>query len=693
MAAAAHKAPRTPIAPSPMSADSPHLRLGIVGVVVLALMGTLFARLWYLQVLDAPEYQVAAEIVQVREVPQEATRGRILDRNGKVIVDNRISIVLSMDPGAVRSEEERTATLVVLAEELTRSGKRTKVADLERRLADPRYNPVEPRPLAIDVDEELAVLIGERAEHFPGIAVQRRAVRVYPYGSVGAHLLGYVGRISPDELAELQDEPIAVQKPYQQSDEIGKAGIERIFENDLRGTPGLQRIEVDADEVPLRTLSEIDPIPGHDLQLTIDIDVQAAAEKSLAEQVRSVSSPGGSVAVMDPSDGSVLALASYPTYDPTEFVNGISNERFELLQASGQNPLLNRALQSAYPPGSTFKLVTAFAGLDTGLIDANSSYFDNGVYRLQGCNGSACEFRNAQGASYQTVGAQRALTVSSNVFFAWLGERFWIERDTYGYAIADTARSFGLGSATGVQLPLESSGFIPDPDTKAQRHDDNPEAFPDGSWYTGDNVNSALGQGDVLASPLQIANLYGTFGNGGRLHSPNIVWRVLDTTGDGPTEVVRELAPRVVRQVEIRPGVRDPIVAGLLGVTASQGGTAANVFEGFDLTSFPVAAKTGTAEVRGKEDNAVFAAYGPNPNPRVALAVVVEQGGFGSSGAGPVARYLFDRLSGQVPLEQAPASRPVIVVTVPEGSPTAPTTTVPPTSTAPPATQAAGEAG
>lgn len=659
-----------------MHGESPHLRLSVLGVIALALMGTLFARLWYLQVLDAPEYQVAAEIVQVREVQTQATRGRVLDRNGKVIVDNRISIVLSMDPSAAASTQERNDTLVAVAEELSRSGQRVKVSDLQRRLEDPRYSAAESRPLAVDVDESLAVVLLERAEELPGVTVERQAVRTYPYGSTAAHLLGYVGRISPTELEDKALDPGAAAKPYRGSDEIGKTGIERIFENDLRGTPGLRRVEVDANEVPLRTLTEVMPVPGYDVQLTIDIDVQAAAERALAEQVRALRSPGGAVVIMDPSDGSVLAMASNPTYDPTEFVNGISAERFETLQATGHEPLLNRALQSAYPPGSTFKLVTAYAGLDSGMINGNSSYFDNGIYRLQNCEGSACEFRNAGGASYQTVGVQRGLTVSSNVFFAWLGERFWLERSTYGYAIADTARAFGMGAATGVQLPLESRGFVPDPDAKRQRSQDNPTAFPDGQWYTGDNVNSALGQGDVLASPLQLANTYGTFANGGRLHAPNIVWRVLHTTNDEIT-VVRTLEPRVVRSFDIRAEVRAPIEAGLRAVTEVPAGTAYSVFQGFDLASFPVAAKTGTAEVRGKPDNAVFAAYAPANDPRFAIAVVVEAGGFGSVGAGPIVRHLLDRLSGQVPLEPAPTDRPVLVLQVPDAPATSATTTSP----------------
>lgn len=678
-----------------MRAETPTLRLGIVGVVIVALLGTLFTRLWFLQVLDAPEYEVAAEIIQVREVPIPASRGRILDRNGKVIVDNRISLVVSLDSSFLRDEEEVTRVLTVVAEEMSRSGQRTKVAELQRRLGDKRFESAESKPLAEDVDEEVAVVLVERSEELPGLSIERRAVRTYPYGSVAAHVLGYVGRISPTELDAKRAEPIDESKPYRLNDDIGKSGLERIFENDMRGTPGLRRVEVDTDEVPIRVLEEVLPEPGSDVQLTIDIDLQAAAEKALAEQVRSLRSPGGAVTVLDPSNGSVLAMASYPTYDPTEFVNGISNERFAEIQASGEEPLLNRALQSSYPPGSTFKLVTAYAAMDTGLINANSSYLDAGVYTLSGCKGSACQFKNAKGARYGTVGVQRALTVSSNVFFAWLGERFWLNRTQYGYAIADTARKLGMGAATGIQLPLESRGFMPDPDTKMQRSEDYPEVFPDGNWYTGDNVNSALGQGDVIVTPLQLVNAYATFANGGVLHAPNIVWRVLKIRNETGVEIVRTIEPRVVNTFDVPPHVRTPIEAGLRDAVANPSGTSYRPFEGFDLAAFPIAAKTGTAEVRGKEDNAVFAAYAPIGAPRYAISIVIEAGGFGSVGAAPVARYLFDRIAGQVPLEPAPTDRPVVKVNIPpEQRPPEeqPATTTSPTTTSGDATSTSGAA-
>jgi penicillin-binding protein 2 len=367
-----------------MDNDSPRLRMSILGVVVVSLFGALFARLWYLQVMAAPEYQVEARENRVRVVAEEGPRGRILDAKGRVIVDNRTSLVVTVNPRELEEVDDRDGLVLRLAETLTRFGVPTKVATIERTLADRQYDPLQPVPVAIDVPEELELYLAERAEEFPSVTVRRESVRSYPHGQAAAHLLGYVGRISREELEAKQgtkDAPRPIAKPYQPDSDIGKSGVEQTYEDELRGVPGRRVVEIDARNRPVRTVEYTPPRPGNDIQLTVDLDLQLMAERALAEQLaairggrtrdgKKVQAPAGSIVVLDPRNGAVLAMASYPTYDPAEFVNGISEARYRALTggAEADNPLINRAIQGLYAPGSTFKPITAYAALASGMI-------------------------------------------------------------------------------------------------------------------------------------------------------------------------------------------------------------------------------------------------------------------------------------------------------------------------------------
>ncbi len=645
-----------------MDNESPRLRLSILGIVVVSLFGALFARLWYLQVMAAPDYAVEAQANRVRTISEEAPRGRILDASGDVIVDNRTSLVVTVNPRELESVENSDAMLLTLAETLTRFGAPTKVAAIERRLVDLQYNPLQPVPVAIDVPEELYLYLSERADEFPAVDVTRESVRAYPQGAVAAHVLGYVGRISETEIEEKQGttaDPRAIAKPYQPNSNIGKNGVERTYEDELRGQPGLKTVEVDAQNRVVRTIDEQQPVPGNDIQLTVELDVQNLAEQALTEKLESLqggrtrdgklrNAPAGAVVVLDPRNGGVVAMASAPTYDPEEWVNGISSTRYAQLTggAESANPFINRAIQGQYAPGSTFKPITAYAAMTNGLIDETSTYNDTGSYdagdRVFGSPNAAGSVRLWQ-----------SLAVSSDVFYYWLGHRFYRESDQHGeLAMQEAAQAFGLGSRSGIPLVDERPGNIPTPEWKRGIWESLPpeeQELGDPTWYPGDNINMSVGQGDVLVTPLQLANVYATIANGGTVYQPQVVKQILVPGGDpnDPADVVRVVEPVVKNQVDLPPEVRDPIVEGLRAVTTYSRGTATAPFSGFDQTAFPIASKTGTAEVNDKADSAWFATFAPADNPQYAMAAILEEAGFGAEAAAPVVRRILELVSGQ----------------------------------------------
>ena len=373
--------------------------------------------------------------------------------------------------------------------------------------------------------------------------------------------------------------------------------------------------------------------------------------------------------MLDAQSGEVLAMASNPSYDPSEFVGGIGAYRFaELTNPSAHFPLLNRAIQSVYAPGSTFKPVTTYAALRTGLLDPAEEYNDRGYYVLEECEaqGAGCEFQNAGRAAYGKVDLHRALVVSSDTYFYRLGEKFSNAQTTLGPTpMQDAARDFGLGAPTGIQLPEESAGLVSDPATKAARHAENPEAFPVGDWFTGDNVNLAIGQGDLAVTPLQLANVYATLANGGRVLAPSVAKAVLDHDTGQPT---RTFEPRELARVDLPPSIATDIGGGLAGVVGESGGTAYDGFTGFPLDRFRIAGKTGTAQVEGKADTALFAAYGPTENPKYVVLAVLEESGFGADAAVPLVRRVFEQLP-----EVKPSVTPDPVTTTVPGATTSTT--------------------
>jgi penicillin-binding protein 2 len=631
------------------------LRLTVVGVVVISLFAALLTRLWYLTVLDSPGLAAEAKKNEIRPLCESAPRGRILDRTGKVLVDNELTTAVTLSRADAKQHPEdlpRLSALLGVA-----------VPDLQKRLDDPRYTGLKPIPIAFDVPDDKVIFIEEHAEEYPGVAAQPLATRRYPLGRLASHVLGTVGPVTQAELhargADVGNtgDPIKDCDRYGQNDEIGKTGVESSFESSLRGTPGVVELEVDRSGkvVSSRTLRE--PKAGDDVVLTLDADLQQTVEDSLKQgllvartkretkfDTANLRAPGGSATVVDSTDGSVLAMASYPDFAPADFVGGISQQDFQAYNDDPNKPLNNRAIQGLYPPASTFKLPMSVAALTKGVIPSPQwTYVDTGTYTIPGQCAGRCKFQNSGGGqAHGRINLSSALTVSSDTFFYNVGANFWITRKQAGLsdtAMQDVARAFGLGSKTGIPLASEAGGRVSDPNVRKKLHDANPQVFPDPQWRTGDSVITAIGQGETVVTPLQLAMEYATFANGGTLYSARIAQQVKDPDGT----IAKDLGPNVRSTIDIPQAVRDPIVAGLRGVVANQAGTAYGAFQGYSGMS--VAGKTGTAQQTHAQDTAVFCSFGPVEAPRYAISVVLEEAGFGGTTAAPVARRIWEHLS------------------------------------------------
>ena len=698
--------------------DTSRIRLSMVGLVCVSLFASLFVRLWYLQLVDQNEFQVRADGVNLRTIHEEGTRGRILDRNGKVLVDNRISIVVGIDRQQIKASTpaRRSAEFEHLAATLTSFGLPTKAPVIQKLYDDRRYGPLDLVPVATDAKPELELFIAEHSDEFPGVVVKRKAVRTYPYGTLAAQIVGYVGKISDAELKakKASGENARSHKAYEGEDEIGKSGIEASAESDLRGTPSNRTIQVDARGNYVTTVKEATPRAGDDVWLTIDLDLQALAEQKLGEQLtalrgqvgkdgKPIRAPQGSVVIVNPSNGELLAMASYPTYDPSQLVNGIDSQLWARLNDKGAGqPLFNWALQGTYAPGSTFKLITATAGLETGfLAPGNDTYNDRGTYTIPNCKGGKCGFSNAGGSRYGTVDLSRAITVSSDVYFYWIGDQLWQRRAQFGdQAIQDVAATYGIGSTTGIALAGEAGGRLPTPAKLKALHEQNPKAFPRGSWYAGDNLNTAIGQGDVLVTPLQLANAYGTFANGGTRYQPQIIFKVTRPADVGrdpadPTnyKLIRQPQPKKLGQVTFTGDHYQRILTGLEGVVQSGDGTAHKPYMD-SKPAWPMAGKTGTAQVNGKADTSVFVGFGPTNTPfppSYAISVIIPESGFGADAAAPVVFRIMQPVSnGQVPPTISAADQKRRDATAASAAASAASTTVPPTTAAAPTTTVAG---
>ncbi|HZP30736.1 MAG TPA: penicillin-binding transpeptidase domain-containing protein, partial [Acidimicrobiia bacterium] len=558
--------------------------------------------------------------------------------------------------------EQTSITATNLARVLLRSKK-----SILDDLSSPRFSPYEPVVVAKQVDFDSLVYIEEHPELFPGVQATRRTTRLYPNGDTAGHLIGYVAAINREELKIHKGEG------YGQSDQIGKQGVEQLFESELRGVPRTRRLEVDSRGRFVQVLSDTPAQAGHDVQLTLDLGVQKIAEESLAQGMLgarrlhstsggSLKADAGAVVVLNANDGSIVAMASAPAEPVDKFTNGIQADEFKALtDPSAHYPLINRAIQGLYAPGSTFKLFTSIAALEDGVITPDFTFNDRGFVTWGGSSNKITLF-NAQHEAHGIVDLKRALTVSSDVFFYNVGFKYFQD---YGsdyqstdltkklYGIQRVARTFGFGSATGVGLPDEAKGRVPDLSFKLALNKGN----PDGStqvWLPGDGANLAVGQGDLVVTPLQLATAYAAFANGGILYQPRVASKILENSGiAGPGKVVRDLPSQPTAKIKIPDDVRNTILPGLAGAVCDPEGTAYAAFQGYPCNV--VAGKTGTAQTGGsnQQDNALFCGFTPvdpppadSGQPQYVVCVVVEHGGFGGSVAAPIARRIFDYLLG-----------------------------------------------
>lgn len=657
-----------------MPLDAAAVRLKIVGIVAVSLFAVLMVRMFTLQVLDSDDLEQVATSNRLRVVHEQAPRGRILDRNQVVLVDSvpvmQVTVNVRELPG---TGDQRRGVLATLASQLTTRETPVSPESIETTIEDNLVDVFAPVPVLTGVSDDVMVGVLERRDDLPGVDVRRTVVREYPFGSLAAHVLGYTGSISEERLAEIDaDTDGANPLGYEPGDEIGRTGLELAYEDDLRGTPGQTTYEVDASGNVTGIIEEgtFPAVPGEDLITTLDVNVQSLAEAELASRLEGVRSsqfpaPAGSVVVLDPNDGGVVAMASYPTFNPNAFTNGISQADYAVLtDPEGPLPLNNRAVQGQYAPGSTFKPITAVAALQNGIRSPESTVEDPGEYTAQNCDGESCVFRNDESTAHGLVDLRRSLEVSSDFYYYEIGDILWLQRDRVGdEALQSVARSFGLGEPTGVELPFEAAGVVPTPERKARNNREMPEAFPYGDWLSGDNINLAIGQGDLLVTPLQLANAYGAIANGGTVWQPRVGTSVVDTTSDGPeATVVETFGPEIGRRINLTPAVRQPLIDGLVGVTSGPEGTAIAAFSG-NPAGWPIAGKTGTAQVSGKANTSVFAGFGPvvpEQPPRYVAAAVLEEAGYGGDVAAPLVARIFAGLADPAQLPTAPRAADVL---------------------------------
>jgi penicillin-binding protein 2 len=583
------------------------LRVAIMGGVALVMFAVIFFRLWYLQVLSGDKYLAEANNNRIREIRVSAPRGDILDRNGETLVENRTSLALQVNPQKLaRGTRARRAELARLAEVADMPLRRIR-REMHRQLEELASAPV---TLRRDVDYDLVYYLQEHQTEFPGVVVQRVFVRRYPQGTLAAHLFGNVGEITKSQLKEPR------YKGLEPGDLVGQGGVEYEYDRYLRGRAGATRVQVDSLGRPKGQLSVVPPKPGDSLRLSIDSGIQGAGEAGLAAR----GLPSAFVA-MDVRNGQILGMGSFPTFDPSIFTKPITPQQYKDLTSDTTGaPLANRADQGLYPTGSTFKLITAMAALNGGVITPSTPITDPGGLTVGGIT-----FQNAGGGAYGTISLPTALQVSSDVFFYTLGLRM-----NGTLQLQKWARKLGLGSPTGIDIPGEVAGLIPTP---AWRNRLYRKGLTDRPWSAGDNINLSVGQGDVQVDPLQLANAYAAVGNGGTLVRPHVGLEVSDSAG----RVVQEIDPPPRRHVPVNPDYRTAILDGLHAAAQSPGGTSYPVFGGFPV---PVSGKTGTAERPGHADQSWYSVLAPYPNPRVVVTVTVEEGGFGVESAAPIAQQI-----------------------------------------------------
>jgi penicillin-binding protein 2 len=610
------------------------LRVGIAALAVLAAFAVLFVRFLYLQVVQHEQYAARAEDNRISIVPLAPNRGLIVDRNGVVVARNYSAYTLEIATSRLRDLDRTLAELSELIEIQPRDRSRLKRLMTEARSSDSL--PIRTRLS----DEEVARFAANRYR-FPGVEIKARLFRQYPFGDTASHVLGYIGRISQRDQEKLEEGGVAAN--YRGSDFIGKAGVEASYEDDLHGTTGFEQVEIDAGGRAVRSLSRTPAQPGNNVTLSIDIRLQRVAEHAFDRR-------RGALVALEPATGSVLAFVSSPGFDPNLFVDGIDPANWAELNNSLDKPLNNRAIAGVYPPGSTFKPFMALAALELGKRTPRSTINDPGYFEFGGRR-----FRDSKPGGHGSVDLMKSIVVSSDTFYYQLANDLGID------AIAAFMKHFGFGARTGIDLDGESAGVLPSPEWKMKRFR-TPEQQ---KWYAGETISIGIGQGYNAYTPAQLALAVATLANNGVMMRPRLVEHV-DNERAGTR---RGIEPRVVRKIALKEENVDFVKRAMAGVIRE--GTGRRAFQGAPYTS---AGKTGTAQViaikqnekyderkvdERLRDHSLFIVFAPLENPRIALAVLVENGGFGARTAAPIARTVLDyHLLGKFPDALTPELEP-----------------------------------
>lgn len=608
-------------------------RIAILGILMIITFAVLFSRLWFMQIVSGNDYREKAEGNRIREISVEAARGRILDRFGRVLVKNRNALTISIVPAELK--DQRQAVIVRLSK-LLGMGEKEIDYKIEKSQAPNRRAVL----IKSDVGEEIVTYVREHQREFPGVIAGSRPVREYPYGSLAAHVIGYLGEISPEMLEKKSG------LGYIAGDEIGLSGVECTYDEELRGEVGKYRLEVDAQGNSISEISRQEPRAGRNMRLTINQDVQTLVEAALKtgvdnartrqdpESSRKYQATGAAAVVIDPTSGEIIAMASYPSFNLNDFVGGISEKRWkELTDPKNMYPLNNRAIMSELPPGSTFKIVTAMSALVEGTYNMNSAFNCEHVFTT----GAFKDYPKYCWSTHDHIDLFQGVAQSCDIVFYNIGLTFFNRQDQHqGRQLWEYARDWQLGKRTGIDLTSEMRGRVPSPQWKREFNRAN-RAYQ--VWYPGDTVNMAIGQGDILTTPLQVAYLYSGLANNGKFVRPHVMKSLEDEDG----KVIKRTEPKVAAEIQLDPTYTSFIVQSLCAVVQGHG-TAAATFEGFPIQAVPLAGKTGTSEIAGKQPTAWFACFAPAGEPKYVVAVAIEQGGHGGEVAAPVARRIVEGL-------------------------------------------------
>lgn len=627
-------------------------RMALLGGVVFVVFAALLLRLWALQVLSGTRYVAQAQANQFRTVRVQAPRGVILDRNGNALVTNAeaTAVELWLDdlPKVYTTRYDELRDLA----RVTRVPLYSIAAMIRgRRQSGDLLTPIVVRD---DAPKEMVAYLYERASQFPGVVMERTYVRHYPYHSLAAQVLGYVGEISQSQLRTL------AKSGYRAGDEIGQAGLEATYDSYLRGVPGTARVSVDSLGRPRSQRQLVTPTqPGHSVRLTLDLGLQKAAEDALQYGIRLAQSQGhwaaraGAIVALNPQDGAILALASTPSYDPSVYTGRVTLKKLDAEGLTAKTalahnyPSLDRALAGTYPPGSTFKPLTAIAGMQEHLVSPYAYQPCTGVYYAPE-DKSHRAFHNWDPNVNQQMDLPTALAYSCDTYFYALGNAFYLLPADRGQPLQKWARLFGFGSPSGVDLGPESSGLVPTIGWRHQMFTPSTDACcwqVDRLWKPGNSIQLAIGQGDLLVTPLQMTRLYAAIANGGKLVTPHLLMDVENPTG----AVVPTPAPSAPQPIQgLDPATLRIVRQGLYEGTHLSFGTSYGVFGDFPV---PIAGKTGTAEkvvtlpgYRGKQDQSWWCGYGPTtPTPTLAVCVVIENAGHGGTAAAPAAARVFEK--------------------------------------------------